>query len=77
MEQPNNRTVFVKIKRGDLIAVMIAVSIVIKAAYRDQLPNERIQHGYNVLARALMEHDSKEEKRKEGRDAKKDKHKQD
>lgn len=74
MEQPNNRTVFVKIKRGDLIAVMIAVSIVIKAAYKDQIPNERIQHGYNVLARALMEHDSKEEKRREDRDAQKAKH---
>ena len=64
MSEPhNNRTVTVRIKRGDLISVMLATSLVIKAADRDGIPHDRIQHGYNVLARALMEHDSKEEER--------------
>lgn len=63
MSELNNRTVTVRIKRGDLISVMLATNLVLKAAERDGIPHYRIQHGYNALVRALIGHDSKEEER--------------
>lgn len=74
LEQLNNRTVNVRMKRKDLVTLILAVGVMIKATQKDHIPNDQIVRVGNILAKALNDWDDKYKKGVPIRDAKTTEH---
>lgn len=66
----NQRTMTVRVKRGDLITVLLALNVVIAATKKDNIPNDQLMHAREVLAEQLSDFDVTLKRKEQIRNAK-------
>ena len=70
VESMNQRTMTVRVKRGDLITILLALNVVIAATKKDNIPNDQLMHAREVLAEQLSDFDVTLKRKEKIRNAK-------